>query len=296
MHPSTYNAATATKLAVAGEVLEIANAFFPATCDTARHRFVLIHGNPAHLDYWHPTVPFLRTLGDVVVFDLPGFGRSQTPRDGVLSLDRLADAALAVADEAAFEDFIAVGHSHGGAVAQTLAARVPSRVGGAVLLATMGTPAHGSMRLAMMPGAEAVSYAVARRMGRWPYSTIGRLFGRAEAWASWAPDPIPDGFVAEEIARVAARPEIQRSSVRANLGDPTRQLVAQASRIRAPVLVIHGKDDHLIPIRYARGLHAVLVAAGVDVLFEAVDGGHRAHVARPSMVNEMMGRWIRDRC
>src|SRR5262249_16822831 len=112
------------------------------------------HGNPSHLHSWHATVPTLQELGDVCALDMPGFGRSQTGRD--VSLDRLADAALAVADAVGFRQLIPVGNSFGGGVAQTLAARHPERVRAVVLVATIGTPANPAIRGAFLPLAEQV--------------------------------------------------------------------------------------------------------------------------------------------
>ena len=46
---------------------------WPALSGT--RRFLLVHGSPGHLEHFAPLVPALQQLGEVVVFDLPGYGR-----------------------------------------------------------------------------------------------------------------------------------------------------------------------------------------------------------------------------
>jgi pimeloyl-ACP methyl ester carboxylesterase len=94
---------------------------------------------------------------------------------------------------------------------------------------------------------------------------------------------------------VAARPEIQGNSVRANVCDPTRQLRAQAHAIRAPVLMVHPTGDRVVPIVYAENLRDLLVGGGADVTFFATEGGHVAHVTHAPAVNEIVTRWVRER-
>ena len=68
-----------------------------------------------------------------ITLDLRGHGDSDKP-DGKLTLDLVARDVLAVADDAAAADFVAVGHSMGGKLAQYLALVAPSRVAGLVLI------------------------------------------------------------------------------------------------------------------------------------------------------------------
>lgn len=266
---------------------------FEADASTERpRRFLLLHGNPSHVDHFRSNIAFLCARGEVAAFDAPGFGQSPAP-ERALTLDFLADVAAAYAARLGWTSGVTViGQSHGGAVAQTLAARHRALVEGVVLLGTMGYPAHFSMRLAMLPGAAAVTHGIARLAGRQPFRALARAFARAEVGASFAPDPVPDGFVERELARVLASPSIQRSSVSANDGDPTRQLRAQAGRIRTRVLFIHGRDDRLVPVAYARRLARILDESGVGCRFVEVEGGHMVHLVRPERVHSPLAAWL----
>jgi pimeloyl-ACP methyl ester carboxylesterase len=289
---SLYDSARTQTVRVAGEPLALTFALLPGAARNPGRQFVLLHGNPSHLGYWHATVPVLRELGDVCAIDMPGFGKSQTPADKVVSLDRLADAALSIADAVGFKKIIPVGNSFGGGVAQTLAARHPDRVRAIVLIATIGTPANPTIRMTRVPFAEPVSSFIAHRMVRWPFRGLALKWAHVNARMNCAPDPVPEGFAEADFAMVEQRPEIQGNSIRANVCDPTKQLVAQAGQIRAPVLMVHPVDDKVVPMFYAENLRKVLAQAGVDVTFKTVPGGHLAHLAHPAEVNAEIRQWV----
>src|SRR5579863_8413949 len=164
-------------------------------------RFLLLHGNPSHLGTFGASAAMLREHGAVALFDLPGFGASPG-RVGPLSLDYFADVAAAYARSLGWTgDVDVLGHSHGGAVAQTLAVRHPGLVRSLVLLGSMGFPAHFALRIAMLPGAEGVAFSVARLSSRLPFAIAGRGFARALVRASFFPESAPAGFVDDEVAR-----------------------------------------------------------------------------------------------
>lgn len=264
----------------------------PATSPLARRRFLLLHGNPSHGDHWESNLEFLRSHGDVAVYDAPGFGRSPT-RSGPLSLDFLADVAAAFADSIGWTSAIdVIGHSHGGAVAQTLAARSARHVRSLILLSTMGVPAHPAIRLAMLPGAAALMHGIARRATSFPCDALAATVARLGTQFSFAPDQVPTGFWERELALSVATPEIQRSCVRVNDGDPTRQLRRQAKLIDTPVLAIHGRQDGVVPLEYGRRLFELLAKQNPRNRFEAIDGGHNVHMCRPTVVHALLNSWL----
>lgn len=259
----------------------------------ASRRFLLLHGNPSHLGHFARTIPFLAERGEVLAFDFPGFGGSEAPA-GPLNLDFYADISIAVADHFGLTGPLdIIGQSHGGAVAQTILARHGGRARTGVALSSMGYPAHASMMLAMMPGVETMAM-----FGVWTLSVpilrpFGDLIGTVESWASFAPDPVPQALVDKEIDRIAQRPEIQRSSVRSNHGDPTQQLWAQAPQIRAPLLFLHAAQDRLVPEANARQIFERIRESSPRSQFRALEeGGHMVHLTRPALVHAELERWL----
>ncbi len=276
------------------EPVRVCAVHYPATHEAAKRRFLLLHGNPSHLHHFSANLAFLRERGEVALFDAPGFGRSPAAREPI-SLPFLAEVARAFAASLGWHHGVdVIGQSHGGAVAQTLAARSPELVRSGILLCTMGYPATFALRLGMLPGAEQVTHAVASRATRFPFRSLAVAFARAETRASFAPDAIPEGLCEGELALVAARPEIQRSSIRAIHGDPTRILREQAPRIRTPLLFVHGVGDRLVPIAFAERLFAMVAPSSPGSRFVRVEGGHMVHLTHPGRVHAELARWFAE--
>ncbi|MDN4597081.1 alpha/beta fold hydrolase [Leifsonia virtsii] len=70
---------------------------------------------------------------EAVSIDFRGWGRSRG-LPGPFGLEQLAEDTLAVIDEAGIDDYVLVGHSMGGKVAQLIAATRPAGLRGAVLV------------------------------------------------------------------------------------------------------------------------------------------------------------------
>ncbi len=253
-------------------------------------RIVCIHGNPSHLEHFAPLVPCLSRLGEVVLFDLPGYGRTPSSRRAP-SLAWHADVTAALARALGPGGEIElVGQSFGAGVALTVMARHPALVNSAVLLGSIGYPAHASLRhgalLARIPGAGAVARRVARSL-RWVPGALGPF-----AAPSFLPEPFPHGFVDGEAALIAARPWILATSLAANLGDPCGELAREASELRRPVLFVHGRDDQLVPLANVRALHDRVRQAQIASRLEVVEGGHMVHFTQPERVCPLVERWL----
>jgi pimeloyl-ACP methyl ester carboxylesterase len=246
---------------------------------TRRPRCLLLHGNPGSLEDWQEIVPRLSGVADVLAIDLPGFGRSPRPGSEVesLSLDRMAAHVVAAADALSWhEPFFVVGHSHGGGIAQTVAARYPQRVAGLVLIATLGAAPHHSYRLLSLPGAARFAQALgwALRSGRLRplHRGIVRRVLRDLFW----PEPVPAEKVEAELERLCARPEILVSMVQVALGRPCEQLLASACDIHCATLFLHGREDMLAPVRCAEAIHERILNAGGRSRFQLLPGaGHK---------------------
>jgi pimeloyl-ACP methyl ester carboxylesterase len=266
------------------------------TTRPARPKCLLLHGNPSCLGDFERLVPGLSQIADIAAFDFPGFGRTaRTDRSSAaLSLDRLAELSVAVADALGWHQPIyLVGHSHGGGVAQVVAAHYPARVAGLVLLATLGTPAHPELWLTSLPGAE-----ISVKFWRWVLRSprhrpwFARLLARAMKVIA-SPDEMPVERVERELAIFAARSEILLSIVHASRGKPCERLFRCAPLIRCPVLFLHGAKDALLPPQYARNIHERIIQAGGHSEFRLIpNAGHMLPEFQAAVVVENIARML----
>jgi 2-hydroxymuconate-semialdehyde hydrolase len=227
----------------------------------ADHRAVEVGGSPVHVldtgvgsavlmlhgsgpgttgaGAWGPTASALAASHRVVVPDQAGFGRTPLPSGPAGGLALWVEQAAGLMDALGETSYAVVGHSMGGAVALALAAARPRQVSRVVAVGTMGAP-----------GA--------------PLST--------DLNAVWAAPPDPDGardmlgrlvldqsLVTDEA--VAARADAMRDGAepfaamfpapRTRWVDDLTLSPATLAAVRAPVLLVHGAQDRLTPLRTA---------------------------------------------
>lgn len=162
------------------------------------------------------------------------------PREGAQAL-RIARGVIAPGDTV-------IGHSMGAIVALRAAAVVP--VAAVVLSAGFYPPArNGRTALRSLADYGEHRLALARDLVRHPRERAPGG-GRAGALAS--------------LARMAARPG---------------GFAAVAGAVDAPVLVLHARDDHYVPVDFALAAAARHPAWRVALLDA---GGHHAHVTEPA--------------
>lgn len=185
--------------------------------------------------------------------DRPGYG-SSTERPGRNMASSTRDVA-AIADLLGIERFSVMGHSGGGSHALACAAAMPDRVLTAISAA--GLAPYGAEELdwfaAMHPAGEAsLRAALAGREARMGYEESApdfdtTLFTDAD-WAalsgpwSWFDKVVgpavsggPAGLVDDDIAYVTAWD-------------------VDFARIAAPVLLLHGEQDRIVPLRHGEWL------------------------------------------
>jgi pimeloyl-ACP methyl ester carboxylesterase len=109
---------------------------------------ILVHGWTCDDTTWESQVPALSKDYRVLTLDLPGHGRSGSPKDGKLTMDLFARAVESVRSEAKADRVVVVGHSMGTPVIVQYARLYPQHVAamvfvdGLVTAPNMG-PANG---------------------------------------------------------------------------------------------------------------------------------------------------------
>ena len=194
---------------------------------------LLIHGLGAHLGMWGPLEARL-TARRVITLDLPGTGESSIPLRP-LHVCEVADLVERVLAKLGYDSVDVLGYSFGGAVAQMLAYRHPSRVRKLALISTI-------VGIGSVPGA-AVAFLTTSLPIRywWPW-----LYEKTYVSTVGGPHPDPQSFREQMAMRKAAPPSLP--------GYAWQWLAAMSwtslgwlERIPHTTLVVSGTDDRLVP-------------------------------------------------
>jgi len=95
---------------------------------------ILVHGWTCDETSWQGQVPSISQKYRVITLDLPGHGKSGSPKDGKFSMELFARAVEAVRSEAKVEKAVLAGHSMGTPVIRQYALMYPQRVAALVLV------------------------------------------------------------------------------------------------------------------------------------------------------------------
>ena len=255
------NASTITVMGLRTRVL--------STGDDARGEpVVLIHGVGGWAENWRAVMSPIAASGRrAIAVDLPGFGESESP--GRVSHFGPNNAfypswVLALMRELKIEKAHLVGSSMGGAVAYMAAVSAPERVPSLTLVASggLGRDIAFFLRVVTLPGMVALARLVGDR-GQGRQVLRSCFFDAAR---------IPD-TLNEEVDRYgfATYPEFVRAlrsgvSLRGVRADLHAHWLDQASRYEAPVLVIWGREDAVLPIHHLAGAKDVFPQAELRII------------------------------
>jgi pimeloyl-ACP methyl ester carboxylesterase len=249
-----------------------------------------------HKRFWKSQLPYLARHHRVVSYDGPGNGRSDRPLTPA-AYDQAAQVgyALAVLDATGTDRAVVVGLSRAANWALELAADHPSRVLGTILLGPavpLGEPERRSAPYPVLGGPlPDVAPSRVPRVGQDPPSDwvkynrrywlehhedflwffMGQCFSepystkQVEDAVGWGLETTGAVLVADSRS---ARPD-------------RRAVQDWCARVAGPVLVIHGGDDHVIPLRYGE-IVAELTGGRLAVL---EGGGHIPLARDPVRVN-----------
>jgi pimeloyl-ACP methyl ester carboxylesterase len=267
-------------------------------------RAVFVHGLGGSALNWTDLMGLLGDAGAdpalaAEALDLPGFGFSPPPANGDYSLDARVAAVIALIDTRGYAPVHLIGNSLGGAISTRVAARRPDLVKTLTLI----SPALPDLRPRPLPLRLAV--VAMPGVGRWLVNKMRAIPPERRAQTSIAelyvdPDAILPERRAEAIAEMIRRDGLGYSvdallgSARSLLTEYTRpgpgSLWAEAARVTAPTLLIHGSHDRLVNPGMAGRAARTFPNCRVIVLPRI---GHVAMMERPDEVATEMRDFLR---
>lgn len=236
---------------------------------------VLVHGLGGSSRTWQKLMGDLAADLRIIAYDLRGAGRSGTP-PGPYSLALLVADLHGLVEKLGLEQVTLVGHSLGGAVVLAYAAAHPERVSVAVgVSAPSVTPAEQRAALAERA-------AQAMREGMSAMAELHALTALPEAFRVTSPDDTADYM--KVIAAGHPTGYATLCGVIADL-DLTREL----ERIDAPVLLVHGELDRIVPAQAARDTARAIRVCDV---VELAGCGHVVPFERPRELATLVRRFV----
>jgi pimeloyl-ACP methyl ester carboxylesterase len=236
---------------------------------------VLLHGNGSMIQDFESSglIDWAAKNYRVIVFDRPGFGHSDRPRDVIWTPVAQAELINKALQRLGVSRALVLGHSWGASVAIALALKHPELVRGLVLASGYYYPtARGDVVALSAPAVplagDILSHTLSPLVSRvmWPL-LMAKIFG---------PKSVPtkfDGFPKE----LAVRPsQIRASAVESALMIPDAfSFQDQYATLKMPVSIVAGEDDRLIDIdEQSSRLHADVVQS----TFHRIPGnGHMVH-------------------
>jgi pimeloyl-ACP methyl ester carboxylesterase len=219
-------------------------------------------------------LPFMETLAqrfEVLVPEHPGYGLSDEPE----WLDTIHDLAYFYLDflkRLDLDKVTLVGNSLGGWIAMEMAVRDSARIKALVLVSPAGISA---------PGAQpADTFLMSEE------ELAGQLFhdpqlARARLAEPSTPESVDISLKnRHSTARLAWEPRFH---------DP--QLAKWLHRIEAPVQLVWGEADRILPLAFANELKRLLPRAELQLI---ADAGHLPHVEKPREFCELVLRFAKE--
>ena len=219
---------------------------------------VMINGLGACAQDWGPLADSLAQHARVITFDNRGAGRSVAPADP-FSLERMAQDTAAVFEACGLDSANLIGHSMGGMIAQLIAVTRPDLVERLVLI---GTHAGAKSAVPSTPEARAAMFSQ-EKLPR--AELVRRQFMVYVAPHFFEHDR--DTFERMVAARLA-------NLIPLEMWQLQLQAIVQSERaesvraIRAPTLIIHGREDPLVPFANGERLRDLIPGACLVALAE----------------------------
>jgi pimeloyl-ACP methyl ester carboxylesterase len=223
---------------------------------------LFVHGHLASSASWKEVLGAVAPGRQAIAVDLPGFGFSDRPWPFDYTAAGEAAALLAFLDARGIGRVVLVGNSLGGTTAMWLAADHPERVAALVLVApaTASSTIPWPVRILRVPpmGELALTLSTRRSVA---FGLRHKIYARSSRVTD---ERIDDAWLPLTIAGT------RRAALAAVREDPQRYAGLEA-RVRAPTLLVWGREDRLLPVREAERLYTRMPGSRLVIL---PDAGH----------------------
>ncbi|WP_298610910.1 alpha/beta hydrolase [uncultured Thiothrix sp.] len=266
---------------------EIANSLQAAGIQTNYHDVgsgepvLLIHGSGPGVSAWanwRLSLPALSSKFRVIAPDMAGFGFSERPAHYQYNMQNWVAQAVGLLDALELERASVVGNSFGGALALALAIRHPERVNKLVLMGSVGVP-----------------FKITEGLDRvWGYEpSLSMMKSLLDIFA------YNRALVTDELAELryqaSIRPGFQESfsamfpAPRQRWVDAMSSALADIRALPHHTLIIHGRDDQVIPLQNAYDLLDLIEHSELHVFGQC---GHWTQIEHAASFNQLVAEFL----
>ena len=257
---------------------------------------LLLHGCPFSCFVWRKTIPLLSARYRCIAPDLLGLGDTQTPPEADWSLPAQAATVLGLLDALRIDAAHLVGHDHGAAVAQLLAAHHPHRIRRLVITnaeAYDNWPSHQELPFLRLTQLPLVGTLVLWAWSKRPVLRLALRTGRTVHNPAVLTPELLDGYIRANFADRQRRAKTRRFL--AGQLDPANQrctlaAVAGLRRFDHPTLLIWGRDDPHFGPQWAQRLYADIPGAHQLELLPAT--GHLLMEEQPERLAALIADFL----
>jgi 2-hydroxymuconate-semialdehyde hydrolase len=267
--------------ALAGSMLEVGG--IPTRVHEAGEGppVVLVHGSGPGVSAWANwslTLPVLARRFHVVAADAVGFGDTTAPEHFSFDRSSWTRHLLELIDTLGLERVSVVGNSFGGALALSLAAAHPDRVNRLVLMGSVG------VAFPITPGLDAV----------WGCEPTEAALREVMPLFAFDRSRLTDELVARRAA-AAAQPAVA-ASYAAMFPAPRQRWVdglaldeRQIGALPHETLIVHGRDDQVIPLDNSSRLHRLIDRSDLHVFGRC---GHWVQIEAADRFTRLVGDFL----
>ncbi|NQY87642.1 MAG: alpha/beta fold hydrolase [Colwellia sp.] len=242
---------------------------------------LLIHGSGPGVSAWanwRLNIPELAKNHRVIAPDMVGFGYTERPTDNHYSMDDWVEQVIGLLDALNIDKAAVVGNSFGGGLALAIAIRYPERVNKLVLMGSVG-----------------VSFDLTEGLDKvWGYQpSIANMKQLLDIFA------YNRALVSDELAELRYKASIQegfQESFSSMFPAPRQRWIEamqstseDIQHIEHKTLIIHGRDDKVIPLDNAYKLIELIKHAQLHVYSEC---GHWIQIEKMAEFNQLVSNFL----
>jgi pimeloyl-ACP methyl ester carboxylesterase len=252
-----------------------------------REPVVFVHGLGGQWQNWLENIPRVAQERRVLALDLPGFGLTLEPPDGITipGYGRFVDTFC---DRLDLGRVAVVGNSMGGYIAAEVAFQFPTRVSRLVLVSAAGISSAATVQAPILTAGRVFTAIVAYSAAR--HRTLAaRPLSRHFSLALVARHPrlLKADLAYEGFFKGVGKPGFD-DALRASLDYDFRERLPDVS---VPTLIVWGGKDAIIPVRDANEFERLIPDSRKVVMR---DTGHIPMAERPQAFNDLLMEFLAE--